>query len=116
MLCQEQERRFELNLQKARRAIRENEVAAALAARADTLAGGKVRWDHKLPTVKKLAKTAANKAQQALKTADTQDTAHTKAGRARSGVREENQPNLQQMGDGKAKAKAKPKLRIQRDR
>ncbi len=46
---------------------REAEVSAALAARAESRAAGKVRWYDKLPSVGKLAKSAANKVHQTLK-------------------------------------------------
>lgn len=125
VLCEEAERRFERTQIKAKRRVRETEVAAALAARADPLTAGKVRWDDKLPTLNKLAKTAANKAQQASKTTDTQETRITKVDRVWKGAKGGKQVKIQQAKEMRAdetpkaeldNAHANPRLRIQRGR
>ncbi|CAD6573420.1 MAG: hypothetical protein ASARMPRED_006073 [Alectoria sarmentosa] len=105
----------------AKRVVRETQVAAALDVRADTRAAKKVRWDDKLPTVDKLARTGANKAQQASKTANAQNTENNKGGRAWNGAKGGSVVKVQQTEGSKAyaeqdKVKAKPKLRIQRGR
>lgn len=106
VLCVEVERRFERDQSKNKRMIREAQVAAALAARAGTLAAKKARWDDRLPTVNKLAKTAANKAQQDLKTINAQ----IKAEEAWKGSKRGNLANVQQAKEDKPKAR----LRVQR--
>ena len=115
-LCEETEKRFERAQKKVKQVERESQLAIALAARAETQAAGKVQWHDDLPSVSKLAKTAANKAQQALQAAGTQSGADRKPARAQKGVKEDEQSKAQQKGDGKAGAKAKKKLRIQQGR
>lgn len=114
-----------MNQLKAKRSVREAQVAAALAARADTMATGKVRWDDKLPTVDKFAKTAANKTQQALKTVNSQNMEFGKAEKIWKGPKGKRPAKVQHTEAIKAdetfqaeqyKAKVKPKLRIQRGR
>ena len=68
ILCIEAKKRAGKDQEKEKRSAREAEVTAALAARAASLAERKMVWNEKIPTVNKLAKSAANKAQQALKT------------------------------------------------
>ncbi|KAF6226649.1 hypothetical protein HO173_012395 [Letharia columbiana] len=125
VLCEEGERRFEMNQLKAKRSVRDAQVAAALAARADTMATGKVRWDDKLPTVDKLAKTAAKKTQQALKTGNSQNMEYGIAEKIWKGPKGKSPAKVQHTEAIKAdetfqaeqyKAKVKPKLRIQRGR
>ena len=67
VLCIEAKKRSGKDEEKEKRGAREAEVAAALAARAESLAERKMVWNEKLPTVNKLAKSAANKAQQAVR-------------------------------------------------
>lgn len=114
-----------MNQLKVKRSVREAQVAAALAARADTMATGKVRWDDKLPTVDKLAKTAAKKTQQALKTGNSQNMEYGKAEKIWKGPKGKSPAKVQHTEAIKAdetfqaeqyKAKVKPKLRIQRGR
>ncbi len=57
VLCKDAEKRFKRSQLKKQRVAREAQVAAALAARADTLTAGKVRWHTKLPVIDRLAKT-----------------------------------------------------------
>ena len=121
VLCVEADKRFERVQLQAKRVVRETQVAAALDVRADTRAAKKVRWDDKLPTVDKLARTGANKAQQASKTANAQNTENNKGGRAWNGAKGGSVVKVQQTEGSKAyaeqdKVKAKPKLRIQRGR
>ncbi|CAF9943500.1 MAG: hypothetical protein ALECFALPRED_000515 [Alectoria fallacina] len=121
VLCVEADKRFERVQLQAKRVVRDAQVAAALDVRADTRAAKKVRWDDKLPTVDKLARTGANKAQQALKTANAQNTENNKGGRAWNGAKGGSLAKVQHTEGSKnyaeqEKAKAKPKLRIQRGR
>lgn len=110
VLCVEAERRSENDHVKGKRREREAEVAAALAARADTFAAARGRWGDKLPTVNKLARTAANKAQQASKMGNAKNMGDSKAEKGWKGMAEA------KLKAEKDKSKANPKLRIQRGR
>ena len=122
-MCEQLEKRFERFQTQAKRTAREAEVAAALAARADTRATGKIRWDDKLPSVNKLAKTVANKAEDALKSANALNPGNNKAGKVCKWAKKGNMARVQPTEGSKAneilpvepdKAKANQKLRIQR--
>ncbi len=70
--CVEKDKRQEKLEERGKRVAREAEVSAALAARVDTQASGKVRWADKLLTVNELARTEANRVQQAPRTLNDQ--------------------------------------------
>lgn len=123
VLCIENESRFETQQGKEKRVAREAEVAAALATRAETFAAGKIRWDDKLPTINRLAKSAANKAQQALKTGTRQDAGKRNGAKVWKGAKGEiraKSERTENIEDNKAKEpkqdeiKGKSRLRIQR--
>ena len=125
VLCKEAERRFKRSQLKEQKVAREAQVAAALAARADTLAAGKVRWDTKLPTIDKLAKTESKKVKQNSRSINAQIVEISKAGKACKGARGTKlakfvaTPNIkktQTSSNEQPKGKGKPKLRIQRGR
>lgn len=123
VLCAEQESRFDRRHGKEKRVAREAEVAAVLATRAETLAAGKIRWDDKLPTINRLAKSTANKAQQTLKTGTRQDAGNRNGAKVWTGGKGEIRAKLERtedIEDNDAKkikqdeVKRKSRLRIQR--
>ena len=89
ILCMEAKKRSGKDQEKEKRGAREAEVAAALAARAASLAQRKMVWNEKLPTVNKLAKSAANKAQQALRTGNRRNMNNRRGLTAWKEVRDE---------------------------
>ena len=124
VMCKEAEKRFKRSQLKDQRVAREAQVAAALAARADTLAAGKVRWDTKLPSMNKLAKTESKRAQQASNSRKAQIKENSKAEKACKGARGAKLakfvaiPNLKDDASSKEqqRSQGRPKLRIQRER
>ena len=121
-MCIEAQRRWEREDSNLKRAVREAQVSAALAERRDTLAAGKVRWNDKVPTVNKIARTVANKAQEKSKTANAKNVANDKPKKvwkgsqggklAQSQQRQEIQID-EALVDKPEKQKGKQKLRIQ---
>ena len=89
ILCIEAKKRSGKDQEREKRDAREAEVAAALASRAASLAERKMVWNEKLPTVNKLAKSAANKAQQALRTGNRRNVNNRRGLTALKEVRNE---------------------------
>lgn len=106
----------EQEIQAHNRVRQEAIVSEALANRGETLQPGKAQWGQKLPTAERSAKTAAQKAREAMKRTDAL-TSPWQGAKGAKMAKHQDQKNtrLDEPLDAKSgKAKGKKELRIQR--
>ena len=114
--CVRKWQREEQEIQAHNRARQEAIVSEALANRGETLQPGKAQWGQKLPTAERSAKTAAQKAREAMKRTDVLKSPW-KAAKGAKMAKHQDQENtrLEEPVEAKSgKKKGKKELRIQR--
>ena len=114
--CVKKWQREEQEIQAHNRARQEAVVSEALANRGETLQPGKGQWGQKLPTAEKSAKTAAQRAREAMKRTDVSNGPSKGAKGAKMGKHQDQESTrVDQSLDSKSgKKKGRKDLRIQR--
>ena len=116
MQCVKKWQREEQEVQAHNRARQEVIVSEALANRGETLQPGKARWGQKLPTAERSAKTAAQKAREAIKRTDVLNSP-LKGAKGAKMAKHQDQENKgvdQSLDTKSGKKKGRKDLRIQR--
>ena len=116
MQCVKKWQREEQEIQAQNRARQEVIVSEALANRGESLQPGKAQWGQKLPSAQKSAKTAAQKAREAMKRTDILESPW-KGGKGAKAAKHQDQENMRPDENLEAKSgkkKGRKELRIQR--
>ena len=114
--CVKKWQREEQEIQAQNRARQEVIVSEALANRGESLQPGKAQWGQKLPSAQKSAKTAAQKAREAMKRTDILESPW-KGGKGAKAAKHQDQENMRPDENLEAKSgkkKGRKELRIQR--